>query len=734
MIFGYPIMTSFAPCFLINRLPTKSPLVLAMALPFALPAFAETTEPATDLGVLTVTATRANAQLKTSSQKVQIIDRETILNQLAVSGDTSEALAKLIPNYSPATQKLGTVGESFRGRDALFMIDGVPQSNPLRNGSRESRTIDLAMVDRIEVVYGASAEQGLGATGGIINFITKSNRNDGIKHEVGINVTSGNAFQADGLGGSVRYQASFGNDKTDTLVGIKYAKNGMYYQANGRMVGIYGNQGDVQGSQSYDVFAKVSHHLDDDKKLGVSVNHYHLEGSQDYTNVAGNRATGLTDTAVKYDGKTPQGKNPHNDVLTVNATFNDENFFGASLAAQAFYNRFSARYGANFAHNYQDPKLAPNGQLLDQSQNDSTKIGAKLTLNKRNLFDDRLSLTGGVDFLQDKTGQNLITYNRTWAPTMTYQNVAPFAQARLDLGRLSLSGGVRYEHGKLSVPDYQTLAGYTRNKSFGARQWTYTPVKGGELKFNELLPSVGLVYDFGKVQAFASYAKGYGMPDVGNRLRQITDENQSVASVNLEPIITDNAEVGVRFVDKRLSFDVSAFQSKSKLGQTIIPKETGDGYHTQREKTDIKGVEINARYQATKRTELTASYAHAQGKFDEDGKGVMVDMPARNISPDKLALGVNYKFDDGKRFVANATHLFGREYRRTDKVSDKFDGYTLLDVSYRQAWGGGEFSLGVNNLLNQHYDVFLTDVVLPTSDRYTGGQGRNYVVGYTRKF
>ncbi|MDO4251488.1 MAG: TonB-dependent receptor, partial [Moraxella sp.] len=543
-------------------------------------------------------------------------------------------------------------------------------------------------------------------------------------------VRSGNVFKEDGIGGSVRYQASFGDDKTDALVGIKYSQDGMYYQADGRMVGIYGNQGDVQGSKSHDVFAKVAHHLDDDKKMSVAVNHYHLEGSQKYMNVAGNRAIGLTDTAVKHDGKTPQGKNPYNDVLTVNTTFNDEDFFGTSLAAQAFYNKSSARYGANFAANYQDPKLAKNGELLDQSQNDSTKIGAKLTLNKNDLLSDRLSLTGGVDLMQDKTGQDLITHNRTWAPVMTYQNVAPFVQGRLDVGRLSLSGGLRYEYGKLSVDDFSTLAGYTRNKSFGARQWTYTPVKGGELEFDELLPSVGLVYDFGQVQAFASHARGYGMPDVGRTLREITTPDQGVQSLDLKPVVTDNTEVGVRFVGDKASFDVSAFQSKSKLGQAMIPREDGDGYYIQREKTDIKGVEANARYQATKRTELTLGYAHIQGKFEEDGKGVMVDMPARNISPDKLALGVNYKFDDGKRFNLTATHLFGRDYRRTDKVSDKFDGYTLVDLAYRQPWGGGEFSLGVNNLLNHHYDVFLTDVVLPTSDRYTGGQGRNYVVGY----
>lgn len=73
-------------------------------------------------------------------------------------------------------------------------------------------------------------------------------------------------------------------------------------------------------------------------------------------------------------------------------------FFGTRLSAQAFYNDFTARYGANYANNYQDASIAPNGTFLDQSQNESTKIGAKLTLNKDDLWQDRVSVTAGVDW------------------------------------------------------------------------------------------------------------------------------------------------------------------------------------------------------------------------------------------------------------------------------------------------------------------------------------------------
>lgn len=537
----------------------------------------------------------------------------------------------------------------------------------------------------------------------------------------------------------MRYQASFGGEKSDALFAVKYAKEGMYYQADNRMTGIYGNQGDVQGSQSYDVFAKAGYQIDADKRVGASVNYYHLDSDAtlDYENVAGNRATGLTDTAVKYTGTAYRGKTPYNDALTVNATYSDDDFFGTRLSAQAFYNDFTARYGANNANNYQDISIAPNGTLLDQSQNESTKIGAKLTLNKDNLWQDRVSVTAGVDALQDETEQKLILTNRSWAPLMQYRSVAPFAQARVRLAdRLNLSAGVRYEHGELKVDDFETVAGYTRAASFGSRRWTQTPVEGGTVKFDEVLPSVGLVYDVNdSTQVFANYAKGLGMPDVGGTLRAITALDQSVSSINLEPIVTDNTEVGVRYTGDKLSADLSVFQSKSDLGSTLEYDAAVEGYRAARQATDIKGAEVALRYQATDNAQFTASYAHTQGEYDANGDGVMVDMPARNISPDKLSVGVNYRFGDSdKRFGMTATHLFSRDYPAVNNAESKADAYTLVDMTYKQPLGKGVVGLGINNLLNEDYDVFLTDAVLPTSDRYTGGRGRNYNVSYTIDF
>ncbi len=44
------------------------------------------------------------------------------------------------------------------------MVDGIPQSTPLRNGGRDMRTIDPSAIERIEVIKGATAIYGNGQT------------------------------------------------------------------------------------------------------------------------------------------------------------------------------------------------------------------------------------------------------------------------------------------------------------------------------------------------------------------------------------------------------------------------------------------------------------------------------------------------------------------------------------------------------------------------------------------
>src|SRR3546814_4349645 len=93
---------------------------------------------------------------------------------------------------------MSSFGESLRGRQPLYMVDGVPQSTPLRDGSRDAHTVDPAMIERIEVIHCANALQGLGASGGIINIITKrAPREDGSFHELALGASTALPSQDD---------------------------------------------------------------------------------------------------------------------------------------------------------------------------------------------------------------------------------------------------------------------------------------------------------------------------------------------------------------------------------------------------------------------------------------------------------------------------------------------------------------------------------------------------------
>ena len=77
---------------------------------------------------------------------ITIIDRQQLDQQLALTQDLSQVLANLIPAFTPSRQKLTNAGENLRGRKPLYLVDGVPQSTPLREGGRDGHTIDPAMI------------------------------------------------------------------------------------------------------------------------------------------------------------------------------------------------------------------------------------------------------------------------------------------------------------------------------------------------------------------------------------------------------------------------------------------------------------------------------------------------------------------------------------------------------------------------------------------------------------
>ena len=92
--------------------------------------------------------------------------------QSQIADDLASALSRTVPGFAPSSQKLAGRGETLRGRNPLYLIDGDPQHNAFRDGQRDGHSLVLAFVERIEVISGSNAIEGIGATGGVFNTVT----------------------------------------------------------------------------------------------------------------------------------------------------------------------------------------------------------------------------------------------------------------------------------------------------------------------------------------------------------------------------------------------------------------------------------------------------------------------------------------------------------------------------------------------------------------------------------
>lgn len=128
------------------------------------------------LDEVVVSATRARQDLGSVASSVSVLRPQDLESQSAVTGDLGDMLAQTVPGLAPSNGSLSNFGQTLRGRSPFVMIDGVPQNTPLRDGARSLRTTGPETIERIEVVRGASALYGYGATGALSTLSRKSPR------------------------------------------------------------------------------------------------------------------------------------------------------------------------------------------------------------------------------------------------------------------------------------------------------------------------------------------------------------------------------------------------------------------------------------------------------------------------------------------------------------------------------------------------------------------------------
>lgn len=710
---------------------------------------------------IVVTAARTILPPSALPLTIDLIDKDTLDQQIAISGSVTDAVANLTPSFSPTRQKLSGSGESLRGRSPLYAINGIPQSTPMRDGSRDGFTIDGFFIDRVELIYGSNALQGIGGTGGIVNQVTVgAPKEEGVTGRFLLQGTADNDFSKAGMGGKAGGLVQYKAGAFDATVGATYEIRGVFSDAEGRPIGLNLTQGETQDSKATNFFARFGYELSPSARIDLIASRFELKGDGDYVAVPGNRSAGLPTSAERG---TPPGVPASNRTESIALSLTDTNLGGGNFVSQIFFNRSRDTFGGEIAPiaTFQDPTIAPVGTLFDQSQNRSRKLGAKFSYERAVPGFEDLTLTIGFDALVDKTEQALIATDRVWVPPSDFQSLAPFGQANLKLmgGLVRLAGGVRWENVTIKIDDFHTLASTsfvpcsaTVTTNCGESTYGGVDVAGGKPKFDDLLVNGGVIVEpLAGIRAYASYAEGFTVPDIGRITRSIRDTGIDIDNfLDISPVVSNNREIG--FEIKRGPLDASAayFWSSSDKGQLLV---TGSDrmFDVQRLRVEIEGLELNLGVQTPiNGLKLNVGYAHIQGRFDSDavpdGK-VDSDLDGVNISPDRLNLAANYangpfsarlqtqvyfkrRFDGKARAADDANPAHPLQLADND-----FGGYTLTDAYIRYQTGVGGISLSVQNLFNKQYIDYSSDTRLPRDQlSYFAGRGRTFTLGWDYRF
>jgi len=699
-------------------------IALATAL-LSAPLFAQQAvndDDAAELSPVRVQAARTGQPDTALPYTVTVITREELDTQLALGTDIAALIGQAVPSYSPSRQKMSGFGETLRGRSPLILIDGIPQSTPLRDGSRDTYVIDPEMIERIEILHGANAIQGTGATGGIINFVTRRS-SSGQPAEIAYSVAAraNDDFDSDSFGGRLhgRYAGMLG--ELDLLVGAGLEKTGMFFDAEDRLIAVDNTQGDIMDSTSQDFFGKLGYSFGD-QRLQFTVNVFELENDADWVTVPGDQATGLPATSER--GTVP-GDPAENSVLNLALDYAHESLGPGRLHWQLYHQDFDAIYGGGVFGVFQDPALGAD--FFDQSRNRSSKLGAKLTYNLPDWPARDFDLTLGLDYLEDTTEQDLVQSGRSWVPETNYVNWAPFAQGDWQLGNVGLTAGIRREEAKLDVDDFTTLAAYDN-----------TFVAGGSPDFGETLVNAGFNWRIADAwTAFGVYSEGFTMPDAGRVLRGISTPGLDIDQfLDLQPVVADNIELGLQWRTSMGHLRASYWVSDSDLGSRLLPDEDGI-FSVQREKTELQGWEIDGAVYAGDRTRLTLAYARTDGEFDSDGDGrVDADLGGTNISPDRLNLGWERDWSGSVRSRLQLSHYFDRDFRAGGTTTAEFDGYTILDLIVGwQLNASNSLTLAVENLADKQYITYYSQVYAFAGDSgFFAGRGRQLALTWRSGF
>ncbi|MGI2038803.1 TonB-dependent receptor [Shewanella frigidimarina] len=655
----------------------------------------QATENQASMERMIITGSRSAERIEEVPSSVTLIEQQTLAQDMLMTSQLQNLLAFRVPGLAPSTGTSSNSGQNLRGRAALVMIDGVPQSTPLRNGKLGISSIDAGVIERIEVIKGATSIYGNGASGGIINYITKRASEDKARVKVG----ASSKFSAVKLQDSAGYRVDTSIDGTVDNFSYVFSaiteKTGVERDSEGDAIGlVYG----LSETKSNNYFTKLGYQLDDDKSIQLTYNYYEAQQESDYIDVVGNANTG--EKTYSIDNTTgivklgvPQGpRGNHNLMLK----YVDQDIFtNTQLTVDGYLQKienmfFFSTALANQSEGYE------GGQSFIKSEKKGLRVNFATQVDWDNVDS---TFIYGIDALQDISSQPLED-GRIWVPEMDMRNLAVYLQTKFVIADdWVIKAGIRQDSVDLTVGDYQTLK-LCRTPSTCSVPFDVT---GGELTYNSTTYNIGLRYNMNELfNPFMSFSQGADISDIGRLLRTATVDD--IALIRTESSIVDNYEIGFSGQLGDLNYEIAAYRSKSELGTSNSFDATTGIYLPVRAPQKIWGYEAQVDYRVLDNLNTGLSYSWVEGKDTETDTYI----DGGTISPPKLTAYISWQPVEEASIGINYMYVGDRD--RFEPVDGAYIGsqgpienYNVVNLTSSYQLNNWQLSLGVENLLNEDY-------------------------------
>lgn len=673
------------------------------------------------LDAVSVTAARLPSSLSDLPTSVSQVDEAALQTQLSVSTNILESLDALVPGLT-VSQEEARMGcrTNIRGRQAQFLINGVPTNDNLRRSSCSSLYgVSPFALEQVEVLRGATALFGAGAPGGAINLVTRQGRSE--QAEVDLIVQS-----------SINPHATGGSAESNVYAGVGQDQGVLDYYL-GLGVQDYGlrrnpDDGILPGEEfrSWSLNSSLGWEVGDTGVLRFTGLYYIRNPDEvygtDFTQVSGERLAG---SAFVAEPPNPFAHQAETEQTVMTLGYDAEDVFGHRLSVSGYWHdeRLVQRAADFFEGDV----------FYFDSDAENQRLGLRTTLNREFNFGAgrQLDFTYGLDWLEQRyyrpqvdpaNGRRVIGWI---APEVMLDSVAVFVQPQWRVGDWLFTGGVRHERFEGEVGDEDFDPTIPR---------AATP--GNTPDFELTLFNVGAVYDLREdLQLFGGFSQGAEISEFGRAARGA----RNPALINLDAAASDQYEIGLRGRHDALDFSVAAFYSESDKAASLQADPSCAGQPIcplipLRLEQQIHGVEATADWALSARTQVGGTFTWQDGEANPPGV-TPIPFGTDTLSPPRTTLYVSFEPVEGWSNRLQASYAASwDQYSDAEEAEGFRDSESVFLVDFHSSLpaGPGRLSLGVANLLNRKY-VNVTNQASGDFFYYLA-EGTRLTLGYELKF